>query len=96
MARSNSLLQLQRTSVHPLAHRLAFDVLSNNVVGILYVPDLVNGDDVRMIEGGSGPCFLGKAPDPLGVCCELWGKQFEGNSTPQPRILREVDLTHPT
>ncbi len=65
-------------------------------MGIRYFPDLVNGNDVGMVQGGGSARFLGKAFHPFGVSCKLAGKQFDGDLPPQSLVLGQVDIAHPS
>ena len=56
--------------------------------------DLVNGEYVRVVEGGRGFCFLNEAADPVLVSRGLVVKYLDGDRSVEFRILSEKDLTH--
>src|SRR5262245_23086406 len=57
--------------------------------------DLVNGDDVRVVEGGGGFGLLNKASQAVGVLCEFRGQQLERDPAFEARVEREVNFAHP-
>src|SRR5262245_7800012 len=58
------------------------------------LPDLVNGEDVRVVEGRSSARFLLKAQHALAILSEFLRQQFERDLSPESRILGQVNLTH--
>jgi hypothetical protein len=57
--------------------------------------DIVDGEDVRMVERGGGAGFLLEALEAPRIGRESGGQDFDGDVTPQPGIVRAVDLSHP-
>src|SRR5262245_3076029 len=88
-----------RRAQYSLAQRLALDVFHDDVVcapGFCRsLADLVNGDDVRMIEGGGYARLLREAPHAPCVSRELGRQQFYGDFAAELRVLGQPDLTHP-
>src|SRR5262245_55414985 len=54
----------------------------------------MNGDDVRMIERGYCARLLTETLDALGVFGETRRQQLERHLPFQPRVARQIDLTH--
>ena len=71
----------------PLAQRLPLDELHRHKMcdaGLgLDLPDLVNGQNVRMAGGAGGAGLLLEAPDALRVRGELRRQQFERDDDPR-------------
>jgi hypothetical protein len=59
--------RLAGAALHLLPQGLAFDKLADDEMALVYLADLVNGDDVRVVERRSCARFLFEAPHPLGV-----------------------------
>src|SRR5438034_7461357 len=79
---------------HPVAQCYARDELGDNKVQAVYLSDLVNGDDVRMIEAGRRLGFLLKASQPIPVRGEFRRQQLERYLTLEPNVFREINLAH--
>ena len=58
------------------------------------LPNLVNGDDVRMIQSRGTASLLLETTQPFAVFGEVSRQQFERHLATQNCILRQVDLTH--
>src|SRR5262245_3225602 len=56
---------------------------------------LVDGDDVRMVEGRSRPRFLLESRHAIRVSREVGGEYFQSQLAAQPRVFGQIDLTHP-
>jgi len=93
--RIRRLHPLLRRACHSLAQRLAVNELLDDVAAAFNFADVVNGDDVRMVQGGGRPRLLFKAPHPLPVVRELSGQQFDGHFATQPGVEREMNFAHP-
>ena len=55
----------------------------------------VDGDDVRMLQGGEGVDLAKEALAVRGIRRQCRGDQLEGDTTPGPLLGREVDDAHP-
>src|SRR5438477_9985156 len=77
-----------------LPQRLTINEFGRDVVRATYFTNLVNGDDVRMIEGGGGFRFLLEAAHAVEVYSELRGQQLERDLPFEARILGEIDFAH--
>ena len=58
--------------------------------------DLVDGDDVRMIEGRGGVGFLDKPAAAILVADAIGRQYLDGHLTIQTRIASAIDLAHPS
>ena len=63
-------------------------------VAPVVLADVVEGDDVRMVEGGGRPCFLNEAAPPFGVGHDLGPQELDGDRPPQARVAGGVDHAH--
>ena len=61
---------------HTPAQGNAVNELGGDEVSAAHVTDLVDGDDVRMVKGGGGQCFLPEAAHALLVRREVGGQQL--------------------
>ncbi len=87
------------TEPHPLARdegieRLPGHVLHDDEVDPIRGLDLVNGDDVRMIEGGGGAGLLDETAAAVLVRHTLGGKNLDRDHPAQARVPGAVDLAH--
>ncbi len=64
-------------------HALAVDLL-----------DRVDGDDVRVVEGGDGARFPLEAGQAAGVARGLGGQDLQRDLAAEPRVPGETDLAH--
>ena len=63
------------------------------VVGLT---DVVDGDDMRMVEGGGGLRFLHEALPLVGTADSVGGKDLQGDEPVQTRVTGLVDDAHAT
>ena len=88
--------QRQSRDVHPPAERFPLEVLHDDEGAPLVLPHVVDGDDVRVGEGGKD---LRLAPEPRerdGVGRERRHEQLDGHVAVEPRVTGPVDLAHGT
>ena len=57
--------------------------------------DVVDGADVRMVQGGCGLGFALEAGQRLRVAGHFLGQKLEGHKAVQTRVFRFVDDAHP-
>ena len=57
--------------------------------------DLVDVGDVRMIERGSSSRLLIEAAHSIFISSEISGKNLQRDFAVQPRVFRQIYLTHP-
>ena len=58
------------------------------------ISDFMNGDDIGVIQSGSGARFLLKATQPLGVFGEEGRKELECHLATQNIVLCQVNFAH--
>ena len=85
----------QRTALQPFAHGLALDELRHQEPRSVVIADLVNGQDVGMIERGSGAGFVQEPAHALRISRELRPQHLERDRPPQGRIDGLEHFTHP-
>ena len=56
---------------------------------------VVDGQDVRVVEGGHGPRLALEPCEPFGVGGQLRGQHLDRDLASQPRVAGAVDLAHP-
>src|SRR2546426_6824403 len=95
------LAELHRSASHALAQRLAIDEFSGDEMyalpyGRATAPlvDLMNGDDVGMIQGGSGLGLLDKPLHSIRVSSNVSRQNLQRNFAIQPCVQRQINLTH--
>jgi hypothetical protein len=77
------------------AQRLALDVLVDDEAKAAGLADLVDGDDVRVVEGGGGARLQLEARHAVGVGGERAGEELERDAAAEALVHGEVDLAHP-
>src|SRR5262245_53692587 len=82
-----------RAHEHP--QRLSINELGDDEMTPFNLPDLINSEDVRMVEGRSGARFLLKSQHSLAIMSEFLRQQFERDLAPEPRVFCQVNLSHP-
>jgi hypothetical protein len=75
--------------------RLTRHVLHRDEVHPLVLTDVVDGDDVRMIQARSGPCFLDEALAAFVIQGSLPAQHFHCYGPTQARIDCSIDHAHP-
>src|SRR5438128_1194216 len=79
-----------------MLQRLAFQKLHGDESLPLLLADVVDGADVRVIEGGRGLRLASETGQRLKVSGNFFRQEFEGDETVQARVFGLVDHTHPT
>ena len=74
---------------------LAPHILHHDKVDAVGGFDLVYGDDVRMIEGRDGLCFLDEPAATTLVAYAVWGEHFDRDIAVQAQIAGAIHLAHP-
>ena len=87
--------------VHPqplpedaLLQRLALEQLHRNEVLPLMLVDVVDGADVRMIQGGGRLGLPLESLQRMAVLGQLFGQELQGDGALEPGVLGLVDDTH--
>ena len=75
---------------------LAGDVLHDDEVDPVRRLDLVDGDDVRMVEGGGGTRLLDEAQSSVLVRHPLGGQDLDRDLAAESCVAGAVDLAHPS
>src|ERR1044072_359344 len=77
-----------------MSQRLAFDEFSGDDVRAGGLANLVDRDDVRMIECGSGARLLFEASQAIFVGRERSGQEFQCDFATEAFVFREINLAH--
>ena len=80
----------------PLAQRLPLEQLGDDVGRPVHGADVVDRGDVRVIEHPGRPRLLLEAVQPVGILREERGQHLDRHLAPQARVLRPIDLPHPS
>ena len=84
----------QRSRIHPLAERLALEKLGDDPGRPLMHPDIVNGEDIRVIQAACRAGFLFESTLAFGIAREGRGQELDRDITLQLRIARAIHLSH--
>src|SRR5436190_5974101 len=76
------------------AQRHALDQLGGDVILSVDFADLVDGQDIRMIEGRRRLGFLHKTLQLVRNMANFLVEEFDGYPAAQPRVLGEEDIAH--
>ena len=93
---ADGVREVEPPAPHPLRQRLALDVLHDDVRPVRILADVVDRADVRVIDGRRQARLAKHAPLRLIVSSGDPGEHFDRHVAVQPRVGREVDLSHPT
>jgi hypothetical protein len=74
---------------------LPFEILHGDEGPALELVNVVNGANVGMIQGRSGPRFALETFEGLRASDETVGKELQGNKAAELGVLGLVDHTHP-
>src|SRR5436305_15238922 len=88
------LVQREAPFGQTLAQSATFDELRDDEAAAFRFADFVDGEYVRVVEGGCGACLLLEASHALVVAREVRGQEFERDSPTEARVLRQVDRAH--
>ena len=83
------------SSIQVRAEVFAFEQLRDDVARAFVMADIVNGEDVRMVQGGRGERFLFKAAKPVFIGRKRGRQELDGDVAIQPRVARAIDFSHP-
>src|SRR2546427_6570451 len=78
------------------SQRLTLDQLHDDEMSRLRFANLVDGDDVRMIEGGGGTGFPGEALDDGWIVRVAIGQNLQRDIAVEPQVVGAVDFAHAT
>ena len=94
---AGGLVRLEPAAVAELvAQRASLDALHDDEdLGPAGEPDVVHGDDVRVVDHGGRAGLVAEPAAVLGVAAELGGQQLHRDGAPELAVDRAVDLGHP-
>ena len=90
----NQPAQRGKSLFDPRREAPAEDELHRDVGEALVLADLVNGDDVRMVQGRGGARLLSEAQIVLRTLVEALGEQLDRDDAPEGRVARAVEPAH--
>ena len=79
----------------PRLERAAVDELRDEIRAAIDIPDIVHGEDVRMIERGEHAGFALEAGQPIGVGDEQRRQDLDRHIASELCVARAVDVAHP-
>ena len=88
------LLQRRSSASQQLPECRAFDELHHDEELAVELPDVVDGDDAGVIQGGRRSCFVLEAPDGARVRERLDAENFDGDLAAELRVSCPIDLAH--
>src|SRR5262245_46782458 len=91
----NYLADVERAPTNLGRQSLPLDILHGDEARAVVVPNVVDSGDVRMLESGGGIRLTGKAPHPVLICSHPCRQDFQSHHTVEPRVLGQIDFTHP-
>jgi hypothetical protein len=77
-----------------IRQRLAFEILQHEEIDPVLMPDIVQGADVRMIQGGDGARLALEALAGRGIAADMRGEDLDRNHSIESRVARAIDLPH--
>ena len=89
------LIEGQSAFLQSIRKRLSFDVLHDEKVDTVVLPDIVKRADVWMVQARHRPRLALEALAQCRIFGEMLGKNFDGDAAPEPRVTRLVDFAHP-
>ena len=87
--------RLHRPGLQNLSQGLPLDELHAEIGLGLRLPEVVDGDDGRMVERRRCACLELEAAQPVGVVGQLRGQQLQRDVTIELCVAREIDFSHP-
>ena len=87
--------QFERTVLQQVAQRLPTHVLHDDVGASVSLADVVDGGDVRMIDGGREAGFLNEALASIVVLGQGRRNELERGLSMQLLVFNEEDFAHP-
>jgi hypothetical protein len=77
-----------------LAKSVTLNILGNDEVKVVLLPDLIDCQNARMIEGRSGARLLLEPPHPILVADEVRRKELESDRATQLCVPGQIDVPH--
>jgi hypothetical protein len=82
------------TAADPGTERLSVDVFHDNEPTPIDIADFINRHDVRVVERGSGACFLLESSDAFRIDAESPRQNLQSDLPAELEILGEIDMAH--
>ena len=92
--RQRGLDRKPRRPVQLVLERFAFEILQDEVVELPVAADVVDGTDVRIVQGRNRARFLLEALPRFRIAGEHAGEHLDGDRAIEPDVARTVDLAH--
>ena len=86
------LFQRQRPFLQPLGQRLPVEILHDPEVDPVLRADVMEGADVRVVQGGDGAGFALEPLLQVRVIGDMLGQHLDGNGAVQAGVAGLVDL----
>src|SRR2546427_10202290 len=93
-AQLQQLLRVERPAGNAVLERLALQKLHDNKVLAFVFINLMNGTDIRVIQGGGGASFTLKPLKCLAIFGHLCGQEFQSHQTPELGVFGLIHHTH--
>jgi hypothetical protein len=84
----------ERLALNAVLERLAFEQLHGDEGATVVLVNIVDGADVRVIEGRGGAGFAAEALDGLEMRGKFVGKEFQGDAAAEAGVLGTVNNAH--
>jgi hypothetical protein len=94
-SKRQQVLDIQRLSSDLVLQRLPFHEFHGNKCPIAHFIDLIDGADIRMIEGRGGFGFALKSAESLSVARDIVGQEFKRDKTTEFQVLGLIHDAHP-
>jgi len=89
-----NLVCAERLALNVLLECLAFQELHRDEVPAFVIVDVVNGADVRVIQGRSGLRFALESLQDMAVSRQLFRQELQGDRAFEFGVFRLIDNTH--
>src|SRR5262245_60383789 len=84
------------TARQTLPQRLAFNVFGGDEMSPVHLPDLEDGDDVRVVESAHRAGLTLEAPNPLVILSKGRWQELERDLPAKIRVLGQINFAHST
>src|SRR5690242_16552305 len=90
----NNSARMQRAVTQAITNRNALQKFAHQVWNAIRRAHVIDGEDVGVIESASGPRFLFKPAQAVGIAAEGARQDLDGNVPAQSRVAGPIHLTH--
>src|SRR5208283_4347948 len=94
LPRGEQSVEVQPVSSDHVLQGHAFQILHGDEQPVSALPNLVNGANIGMVEGGSGASFSAETLQCLRVTRQIVGQELQSNKAAKVGVLSLVDDTH--